>query len=125
VEVAVASATGGMTELTTNAKLPYAAAGYTGGVKHGREELAKVVAALQEGPLTTVALKGGDVKIIRWEGGSSKAATGEASDVETIRLGKQPVPLTPSQWRLFWGVPGGGRGVCGGVRSANQLKVTR
>ena len=34
-------------------------------------------------------------------------------------------PLTPSLSPLFWGVPGGGRGVCGGVRSANQLKVTR
>jgi hypothetical protein len=33
--------------------------------------------------------------------------------------------LTPSLPPLFWGVPGGGRGVCGGVRSANQLKVTR
>jgi hypothetical protein len=32
--------------------------------------------------------------------------------------------LTPSLSPLFWGVPGGGRGVCGGVRSANQLKVT-
>jgi hypothetical protein len=32
---------------------------------------------------------------------------------------------TPSLPGLFWGVPGGGRGVCGGVRSANQLKVTR
>jgi hypothetical protein len=34
-------------------------------------------------------------------------------------------PLTPSLPPLFWGVPGGGMGVCGGVRSANQLKVTR
>jgi hypothetical protein len=33
--------------------------------------------------------------------------------------------LTPLLLRFFWGVPGGGRGVCGGVRSANQLKVTR
>jgi hypothetical protein len=33
--------------------------------------------------------------------------------------------LTPLLPRFFWGVPGGGRGVCGGVRSANQLKVTR
>jgi hypothetical protein len=33
--------------------------------------------------------------------------------------------LTPSLLGLFWGLPGGGRGVCGGVRSANQLKVTR
>jgi hypothetical protein len=34
-------------------------------------------------------------------------------------------PFTPSLPGLFWGVPGGGRCVCGGVRSANQLKVTR
>jgi hypothetical protein len=33
--------------------------------------------------------------------------------------------LAPSLSDLFWGVPGGGRGVCGGVRSKNQLKATR
>jgi hypothetical protein len=32
---------------------------------------------------------------------------------------------TPSLSGLFWGAPGGGRDVCGGVRSANQSKVTR
>jgi hypothetical protein len=36
-----------------------------------------------------------------------------------------PPILTLSLRGLFRGVPGGGRGVCGGVRSANQLKVTR
>jgi hypothetical protein len=33
--------------------------------------------------------------------------------------------LTPSLSPRFGGVSGGGRGVCGGVRSANQLNVTR
>jgi hypothetical protein len=33
--------------------------------------------------------------------------------------------ITPSLPPLFWGVPGGGRGGGGGVRSTNQLKVTR
>jgi hypothetical protein len=47
------------------------------------------------------------------------------------RCGQTPrrygVYLIPSLRPLFWGVPGGGRGVYGGVRSANQLciKVTR
>jgi hypothetical protein len=34
---------------------------------------------------------------------------------------QQQAALTPSLLGLFWGVPGGGRGVCGDVRSANQL----
>jgi hypothetical protein len=45
-----------------------------------------------------------------------------------MRLGvnkKWLCALTPLLLRLFWGVPGGGRDVCGGVRSANQPKVTR
>jgi hypothetical protein len=33
--------------------------------------------------------------------------------------------LNPFALRTFWGLPGGGRGVCGGVRSANQLNLTR
>jgi hypothetical protein len=53
--------------------------------------------------------------------------------VHTVRPGDQPLPRahliwaikTPLLLRFFWGVPGGSRDVCGGVRSVNQLKVTR
>jgi hypothetical protein len=48
---------------------------------------------------------------------------------QTVSLRNVPDgALVPSLWRLFWGAAWwwcGGRGVCGGVRSANQLKVTR
>jgi hypothetical protein len=44
---------------------------------------------------------------------------------EEMRYLRRFVQLTPSLSGLFWVVPGGGRGVCGGVKSANQLKVAR
>jgi hypothetical protein len=55
---------------------------------------------------------------------SSRPRTNEA-EVDNVIQSTQAAPLTPLLPRIFWGVPGGGRGVCGGVRSANQLKVTR
>jgi hypothetical protein len=55
----------------------------------------------------------------RGGGGVAGGARAHARDARAF------APLTPSLSPLFWGLPGGGRGVCGGVRSANQLKVTR
>jgi hypothetical protein len=51
---------------------------------------------------------------------SKRSFDGVYSPVVHIRPFTPSLPLPP----LLGGVPGGGRGVCGGVRSANQLKVT-
>jgi hypothetical protein len=44
---------------------------------------------------------------------------------EKMGEGHAPTSFTPLLPPIFWGVPGGGRGVCGGVRSAKQLNVKR
>jgi hypothetical protein len=57
---------------------------------------------------------------------SSLAVTGPPARLEQAQPPKRNAgPLTPLPRHIFGGVPGGSRGVCGGVRSANQLKVTR
>jgi hypothetical protein len=55
-----------------------------------------------------------------------EASAGQPNQQDQRRLPEEGLPfLTPSLPPLFWGVTGGGRGVCGGVRSANQLKFMR
>jgi hypothetical protein len=44
---------------------------------------------------------------------------------ESLQLSLVSASLNPFVLGLFGGVPGSGRGVYGGVRSASQLKVTR